>query len=210
MAKLLYVTCDLKPLDHSLSLIAGDEFLNEYLKWNPSDEIHMLDLYRDNIQRFDADVLSALEKIRNGHHFAVLNPDEQRKLTRIWRLADQFVAADKSVFATNMWNLGFPAELKMYMDTVCVVGKTYRYTARGAEGLLKNRGKKCLLIYSADFHDFGGKEAPSVSYLRSVMEFMGIDELKTIVINGADSMVENARVSLAEATNNLAELAVSF
>lgn len=210
MAKLLYVTCDLKPLDHSLSLIAGDEFLNEYLKWNPRDEIHMLDLYRDNIQRFDADVLSALEKIRNGHHFATLDPDEQRKLARIWKLADQFIAADKSVFATNMWNFGFPAELKMYLDTVCVVGKTYRYTTRGPEGLLKNQGKKCLLIYSTDFHDFYGKEAPSVSYLRSVMEFMGIDELETIVIKGADPVHENAGESLVEGANNLVQLAVSF
>ena len=31
MAKLLYVSCDLKPVEHSPSLIVGSEFLNEYL-----------------------------------------------------------------------------------------------------------------------------------------------------------------------------------
>lgn len=210
MAKLLYVTCDLKPFEHSRSLIFGQEFLLEYLKRNPKDEIQMLDLYRDNIQRFDADVLSGLEKVRKGHHFAALNPDEQRKISRIWRLADQFIAADKYVFATDMWNLGFPPELKMYIDTVCVVGKTYRFTPRGPEGLLKNKGRKCLLIYAADLLDFGGKEAPSVSYIRSVMEFMGIEDLETIAIEGTDTAPEKARDWVDREIVKVAESAVRF
>jgi FMN-dependent NADH-azoreductase len=40
MAKLLYVTCKLKPVEHSRSFIVGSEFLHEYLKWNPEDEIY--------------------------------------------------------------------------------------------------------------------------------------------------------------------------
>src|SRR6185369_797067 len=125
MAKLLYVTCDLKPAEHSRCLIVGSEFLNEYLKWNPEDEIHMLDLYRDYIQRTDADVLNGLEKIRSGHHFATLTPDEQRKICRVWKLIDQFALVDKYVFVTPMCNQEFPEELRMYIDTVYLVSKAY-------------------------------------------------------------------------------------
>ena len=66
--------------------------------------------------------------MRCAHHFAALTADEQRKIGSIWSFTDQFDSADKNVFVTTLWNLGFPAELRMYIDTVCVVNKTYRYT----------------------------------------------------------------------------------
>jgi len=210
MERLLYITCDLQPVEHSRSLIAGSEFLSEYLKWNPEDEIHMLDLYRDNIQRVDADVLSGLGKMNSGHHFAALTTDEQRKISRIWRLADQFVAADKYVFVTPMWNLGFPAELWMYIDTLFVVNKTYRYTPSGPEGLLKNQGRKCLLIHSTDGFDCGEKEALCVSYLRTNMKFIGIEDFEAIVIKGADTVPVKAKECINEEINKALEFAVRF
>ena len=210
MAKLLYVTCDLKPLEHSRSLIVGSAFLNEYLKWNPEDEIHMLDLYRDNIQRVDADVLSGLGKMRIGHHFAALTEDEQRKIGRIWRLTYQFVAVDKYVFVTPLWDLGFPAELRMYIDTISVVKKTYRYTPMGPEGLLKNQGAKCLLIHTADGFDSGKKDAQNVSYISSFLKSMGIEEFEAIAIKGADAVPEKTRECLDEEIKKALASAVQF
>ena len=46
MAKLLYVTCNLKPVELSRSLSVEKEFLDEYLRQNPDDEVHFLDLYQ--------------------------------------------------------------------------------------------------------------------------------------------------------------------
>jgi len=54
MANLLYVTSNLKPVEHSRSLSVGKEFLDEYIRCNPDDAVYFLDLYRDNIQRIDA------------------------------------------------------------------------------------------------------------------------------------------------------------
>jgi FMN-dependent NADH-azoreductase len=198
MAKLLYITCDLQPVEHSRSLYVGSWFLNEYLKWNPEDEIQMLDLYRDNIQRVDADVLSGLGKMHLGHHYAGLTPDEQRKIGRIWRLADQFIAADKYVFVTPMQNLGFPAELWMYMDAVFVVDKTYRLTLGGPEGLLKNQRRKCLLIHTTNGFDLGEKEAPWVSYIRTKMNFMGVEAFESIAVKGAYGIPEKASECIGE------------
>ncbi|NVN93091.1 MAG: NAD(P)H-dependent oxidoreductase [Desulfuromonadales bacterium] len=210
MAKLLYVTCDLKPVEHSRSLIVGSEFLNEYLKCNPEDEIHMLDLFRDNIQRTDADVLSGLEKMRYGHHFAALSSDEQRKISRVWKFTDQFIAVDKYVLVTPMWNMGFPAEIKMYIDTVCVVNKTYRDTRRGPEGLLKDQGRKCLLIHSTDGLGSRKKEAYCVSYIRSVMKFMGIEDFEAISITGAEAIHEKTVERLEKEIEKAVKLAVEF
>lgn len=192
MAKLLYVTCNLKPVENSCSLSIGKAFLDKYLLLDLKNEIHCVDLYRDNIQRIDIDVLNGWKKMRGGVTFDSLNNDEQRKIRRIWMRADQFIAADKYLFVTPMFNLGFPAELKMYIDTVCVAGKTYAHTPTGPVGLLKNQGRKCLHIHSSgDFH-YGKEEDHSVPYLRSIMRFMGIDDFEAIVVEGVDAMPDLA------------------
>lgn len=210
MAKLLYVTSNLKPTEQSRSLSVAREFLNAYLQRNPEDEVHFLDLYRDNIQRIDADVLSGWGKMRGGASFASLATDEQRKIVRIWKHADQFVAADKYVFVTPMFNLGFPAEFKMYIDTVCIVGKTFRYTPSGAEGLLKNQGRKCLHIHSSGGFHYGKEEDHSVPYLRSIMKFMGIEEFEAIVLEGVDAMPLRAQGFTNLAIEKALEAATRF
>jgi FMN-dependent NADH-azoreductase len=80
---LLYVTCNLKPTELSFSLSVGKEFPDAYLRQNPDDEVYILDLTGDNIQRIDADVLSGWGKMCNNDSFASLTFDEQRKIGRI-------------------------------------------------------------------------------------------------------------------------------
>lgn len=206
MAKLLYVTCNLKSVEHSHSLSVGKEFLDEYLRRNPDDKVQILDLYRDDIQRIDADVLSGLGKMRKGDSFGSLTSDEQRKIERIWNHADQFIATDKYVFVTPMWNLGFPPELKIYIDSVCVVGKTFTYTPSGPVGLLRDTGKKCLHIHSSGGFHYGKMEDHSVPYLQSIMHFMGVSDFEAIVLEGVDALPEQA----TELKRSAIERAVNF
>lgn len=210
MAKLLYVTCDLKPVEHSCCLSIGRAFLNKYLRFNPMDEIHFLDLYRDNIQRIDIDVLNAWDKMRNGVAFDFLNKDEKRKIDRIWKHADQFIEADKYLFITPMFNLGFPAELKMYIDAICVAGKTYVQTSAGPVGVLQNQGRKCLHIHSSGGFHYGKEEDHSVPYLRSIMSFMGINDFETIVIEGIEILPELAEQFKSMAIEKVLRVASRF
>lgn len=210
MANVLYVTCNLKSARHSRSLTVGNEFLDEYTRKNPADSVEFLDLYRDPIQRIDADVLSGWEKLRNGADVASLTAGEQRKVIRIWEHADHFKKADKYVFVTPMFNLGFPAELKMYMDAVCVVGKTFTYTPTGPEGLLKGQGKKCLHIHSSGGFHFGKEEDHSVPYLRSVLKFMGIEDFRAVILEGVDALPHKAGEFIQKALGQCREVAASF
>jgi len=188
MANVLYVTCNLKSHEQSHSLTIGNEFLKKYIEKNPDDRIELLDLYRDHIQRIDIDVLNGWNKLRTGQAFASLSDDEQRKIDKIEKLADQFVAADKYVFVTPMWNLGFPAEMKMYIDAICVVGKAFTYTEQGPVGLFLGKGKKCLHIISCGGFHQGKAEDHAVPYLKSIMNFMGIEDFYAIVLEGVDAM----------------------
>jgi FMN-dependent NADH-azoreductase len=107
-----------------------------------------------------------------------------------------------------MWNLGFPAELKMYIDAVCVVGKTFRYTERGVEGLL--RGKKCLHIHATGGFHHGKPEDHSVPFLRSIMHFMGVDDFESIVLEGLDAVPHKADEIRLSAAKRAHELARTF
>ena len=210
MAKLLYITCDLRPNEHSDSLRAGLAFLDEYLKRNPCDEIHMLDLFRDPVPSADPDVLSALGKMARGHHFATLTASEQRKITRIGELSAQFAAAEKYVLITPMWKPGFPAELWWYLDSILVSGKTYQNTPSGPRGLLKGQGRKCLLIHAPEGFLYGEQELHCVSNFRNIMRFLGIEEFRSILIEGADPTPETTKALNSKQIGKIAKAALTF
>ena len=184
MANLLYVTCNVKPQDKSRTLTLGYEFLEEYLRRNPQDEVQVLDLYRDSIQRVDQDVLGAWERSERGEDYGLLSVEERPKMSRIWRLADQFSACDKYVFVTHSLNLWFPAEFKMYVDTICVPDRTYRLTPQEAKGMLPDRRRKSLHLHATPSFTFGREHDLSVAYLRSVLNFLGVADQKTVLLRG--------------------------
>ena len=210
MASILYVTCNQKPVSMSRSLTIGREFLKQYMRINPSDRIDQIDLYRDPIQRIDMDVLSGWGKLRQGQEFSALTVDEARKIIRINDLADQFIAADKYVFVTPMWNLGFPAELKMYIDAVCVVGKTIAYTDQGAVGLLRGFGKKCFHIHSSGGFHHATEVDHSMPYLQSILKFMGVEDFQAVVLEGVDALPHKANDFTQTAIDQCREMATSF
>ena len=81
----------------------------------------------------DKDVLTGWGKLRNGD---TLTNEEQQKVDRLSAILDEFLAADKYVFVSPMWNLSFPPVLKAYIDAISIAGKTFKYTAEGPQGLL--------------------------------------------------------------------------
>jgi FMN-dependent NADH-azoreductase len=186
MVNLLYVTCNVRPQDRSRTLSLGHEFLEEYLRWNPEDEVQVLDLYRDSIQRIDQDVFSAWERSEGGQNYSLLSEEERRKMGRIWRLAEQFGRCDKYIFVTHSFNLWFPAEFKMYIDTISVPGLTYRLTPQGAQGILPVRSRKSLHLHADLPFNFGPEQDMSVAYLRSMLSFLGIVDQETVLLKGDD------------------------
>ena len=210
MANLLYVTCNVRPQDRSRSLSLGYEFLDEYMRRNPHDEVQVLDLYRDGIQRVDQDVFSALGRIEQGKDYILLlSEEERRKMSRLWRLADQFARCDKYVFVTHSLNLWFPAEFKMYIDAICIPDRTYRLTPGGAEGILSDRQRKSMHLHAGPPFKFGEEQDLSVAYLRSVLNFLGVTDQETALLEGDDP----ERVSEGEhekARHRLLELAQRF
>jgi len=98
----------------------------------------------------------------------------------------------------------------MYIDAVCVVGKTFTYTPTGPVGLLKCQGRKCLHIHSNGGFHYGKEEDHSVSYLKSIMGFMGIEDFEAVVVEGVDAITDQAEEFKSSAIKRALNAAARF
>ncbi|RAP76148.1 FMN-dependent NADH-azoreductase [Paenibacillus montanisoli] len=200
MAKVLYITAH--PHDHqtSYSLAVGKAFIDSYRESHPQDEIVHLDLYNIPIPHIDADVFSGWGKLRSGGDFSQLSAEEQQKVTRLGELVDQFVEADKYVFATPMWNFSYPPIMKAYIDAICVAGKTFKYTAQGPVGLLPNKSAIHIQARGGVYSEGPAAEMEcGHRHLTAIMSFFGITDFKGIFVEGMNAMPDQAESIKAKA-----------
>lgn len=200
MAKVLYIVSNPKPTEKSVSRQLGLEFLKAYKKSNPNDEVIEIDLYNTEIPELDSEVLN----IRNG--VPVENPIAHEKVSKINQFTDQFIEADKYIFVTPLWNLGLPAKTKTYIDTICIAGKTFRYSPTGVKGLLEN--KKCLHIHASGGYHSKDPQSHADGYLKDIMSFLGILDYKSIIVEGhqatpdrAQEIINVAKAKISETIN---------
>ncbi|TBL73351.1 FMN-dependent NADH-azoreductase [Paenibacillus thalictri] len=211
MATVLYITAH--PLDHqaSYSMAVGKQFIESYREANPGDEVVTLDLYNLNIPHIDADVFSGWGKLRSGSSFDQLSDAEKAKVARLNEIVDQYVAADKYVYVSPMWNFSFPPVLKAYIDAICMAGKTFKYTENGPVGLLSD--KKAIHIQAS-----GGvySEGPAAgfesghSFLKKIMQFHGVTNFEGIFVEGMNAFPDQAQSIKEKALEKAKETAKQF
>jgi FMN-dependent NADH-azoreductase len=184
MATVLYITAHPLNPEESYSLAVGKQFIGAYREANPTDEVVHLDLYKENIPQIDADVLRGWGKLRSGSSLDQLTEAEKSKVARLEEILNQFMAADKYVFVSPMWNFTVPPVLKAYTDATSIPGKTFKYTEKGPIGLLP--GKKALHIQASGSVYSEGPLAPiemGYSYMKTILQFYGI-ESEAIFVEG--------------------------
>lgn len=211
MTKVLYITAHPYDETKSYSMAVGSAFIRAYQEKNPDHEVTHLDLYKKNIPMLDLDVFNGWGKLQTGETFDNLSPAEQEKVRRLDELSDQFVAADKYVFVTPLWNLSFPPVLKTYIDAISVAGKTFKYTEEGSVGLLK--GKKGLHIQARGGYYSSGPAAElemGHRYLEALMKFFGVEPFLGLFVEGHSAEPDKAEQIKADAIARAKELAQTF
>jgi FMN-dependent NADH-azoreductase len=211
MAQVLYITAHPHDDTQSYSMAVGKAFIDTYKEANPNDEVVHLDLYSENIPHIDADVFSGWGKLQTGKGFDDLSSEEKAKVSRLSELTEQFIAADKYVFVTPLWNFSFPPVMKAYLDSVAVAGKTFKYTAEGPVGLLTD--KKALHIQAR-----GGvySEGPAAGmemghrYLTVLMQFFGVPSFDGLFVEGHAAMPDKAEEIKANAITRAKDIAQTF
>jgi FMN-dependent NADH-azoreductase len=130
----------------------------------------------------------------SGGSLAAADPIEA---TAAAQALQEFLDADIVVLGAPMYNFGIPSTLKAWIDRLAVAGKTFHYTANGAEGLAG--GKRVIVASSrGGFH----QDAPSdfqEPYLRFMFGFFGITDVEFVRAEGLAISTEQRAKSLEEA-----------
>lgn len=182
MGKVLYIVANPKGLDESYSQRVGRAFLKSYQWYRPSDEIVMLDLYNMDIPYIDQKVFGAWDKLVKNH---LLTEEEMDLVDYIDDMIEQFVAAERYIIVSPMWNSLFPAKLKAYLDIVCFAGRKYQNHENGMINILN--GKKTLFIQARG----GEYKTPEMRvldfatpFMKTIFHSLGLTDFRAIHVEG--------------------------
>jgi FMN-dependent NADH-azoreductase len=202
MANLLFVASSLFG-DGSQSRLIASEFIDRWRQSHPDTTVVERDLTADNIPHLSLAAFAAS-----------LTPAETRSSTehQAAALADALIeeveAADVIVLAAPMYNFSIPSTLKAWIDHITRTGRTFRYGAAGAEGLLK--GKKVFIITGRGGIYSGDSPAKDMDfqepYLRAMLGFLGLDDVTFIHVEGLKISLEAAASGIGRARKTIGGL----
>ncbi|RKL68273.1 FMN-dependent NADH-azoreductase [Salipaludibacillus neizhouensis] len=196
MAKVLFIKANSRPIEQSVSVKLYHTFLDNFKKANPEDTITELDLFEENLPYYDTDKINGMFKLANGME---LTPSEKAASDNVSKYLNQFLEADKVVFAFPLWNFTVPAVLHTYFDYLAQAGKVFRYTAEGPVGLLPDK-KVVLLNARGGVYSEGPAQSSemAVNYVKTMLGFWGVKDISTVIVEGHNQFPDRAE----EITNN--------
>ena len=167
--------------DTSYSSLVAMRVLRELRQVYPEATVTIRDLARNPLAHIDEDFAIATRSVAGAR------TDRQRE--QCWSirtlLIEELFNADAIVIAASMINFGMPSTLKAWIDHVVRPGRTFRYTQNGTQGLV--RGRRAILVLTrGSIYSVGPLRAAEhdESYLRSVLAFIGITDVQSIVAEG--------------------------
>lgn len=122
---------------------------------------------------------------------------------------DAFLAADTVVIGAPMYNFAVPSQLKAWIDSILVAGKTFRYTPEGrVEGLAGPR-RVIIAISRGGLYGAGsGQEALEhvETWLRGVFAFIGLSP-EFVIAEGVQLGPDARAAAIEKAMGEIAALA---
>jgi FMN-dependent NADH-azoreductase len=185
MATLLKI--DSSPMgERSVSRKLTAEFAKTWLKAHPGGTVISRDLTTLNIPVVNGPWVAAAYTSEGGR-----TAEQKDVLAVSDLLIAELQKADEYVVGVPMHNFSIPSTLKLWIDQVVRMGKTFAYSAAGREGLLTGK-KATLLIASGGVYERGSTaEAFNfvTPYLRTIFGFMGITDVNIIAAGGTQKLM---------------------
>ncbi|ALQ67584.1 FMN-dependent NADH-azoreductase [Bacillus cereus] len=208
MSKVLFVKANDRPAEQAISSKMYETFVNTYKEANPNTEITELDLFALDLPYYGNIAISGGYKRSQGME---LTAEEEKAVATVDQYLNQFLEADKVVFAFPLWNFTVPAPLITYISYLSQAGKTFKYTANGPEGLA---GGKKVVVLGARGSDYSSEQmAPmemAVNYVTTVLGFWGITNPETVVIEGHNQYPDRSQQIVEEGLENVKKVAAKF
>jgi FMN-dependent NADH-azoreductase len=183
---------------NSQSSRLADEFVAQLDGQIPGTELLVRDLAADPVPHLDG--------ARAGAFFA--KPEERSAEQRAViaysdALIDELRRADVLVLGLPMYNFGVPSQLKAWFDHLARAGETFKYTEKGAVGLLT--GKKAY-VFAARGGVYGDNDSQT-QFVRQFLGFIGIADVEFVYAEGLAISPESRNNSLIAAQSRSQRLA---
>jgi FMN-dependent NADH-azoreductase len=180
---------DASPLETSITRELAREFVATWKTANPDGTV----IYRDLAALTPAPITQAWVHAvytptdsRTAEQNALLAPSDE--------LIHELESADEIVIGVPMHNFSIPSTLKLWIDQIARVGRTFSYGAGGPQGLLQGR-KATLLVASRGVYSPGSPAAAMNfvdPYMKAVLTFLGITDVQTVAVGGAAQLMSGA------------------
>jgi FMN-dependent NADH-azoreductase len=206
--KLFHLRCSPRPTSESSA--GADIFVTRFQQIRPGWDIDVMDIWRETLPEFEGDMLDAKYARLGGREFSGAERDAFAVLER---MAMRFALADRVLISTPMWNFAIPYKLKQWFDLIVQPGLTFRFDpAQGYLPLLKNRPTVVILASGSDFVTGmnRGRIDMASPYLREVLRFIGVSDVRFALIGPTAGPAEPARLAREAAHRHLVALASSF
>jgi FMN-dependent NADH-azoreductase len=121
-------------------------------------------------------------------------PEQKEALAFSDELIGELQKADEYVIGVAMHNFSIPSVLKLWVDQIARNGKTFSYGEGGVQGLLQGK-KATILVASGGVYELGtpaGAMNFIEPYLRAILGFLGITDVKFITAGGAAQIMMGA------------------
>lgn len=177
MEKILVITAS--PLaEDSVSCRLADIFMKNYQEAHPEDQLKRIDLSCLELPEIDEELIAYFNGQSDG---------DSGVYTEIDDLCEEFMMADRTVFALPHWNLIVPPKMVSYSLAVMRAGKSFCYTEKGPVGMLDN--KKALILLASGgtcntdnpiMHCYG------VDWLKGILGLCGIEDVSVLYAQGME------------------------
>lgn len=184
MSTLLHI--DSSPLYvRSVSRQLSGAFVERWKSLHPGAAVIERDLNATSIPPISAEWVGAAYTPEEARA-----PQQKKQLELSDTLLAELARADEYVIGVPMHNFGVPSVLKLWIDQISRVGKTFSYEGGTPKGLLT--GKKATFIIAT-----GGVYDPQTQmasfnfvepYLRSVFGFLGVTEATFLTAGGTAAL----------------------
>ncbi|WP_299768826.1 NAD(P)H-dependent oxidoreductase [uncultured Pseudoteredinibacter sp.] len=91
--------------------------------------------------------------------------------------------ADTLIIGASMYNFSVSSYLKLWIDAICVAGKTFHYTEQGPQGLCNI--EKAYIITATGGTPVGSSYDHCSTYIEQVCRFIGVKEIHHIDASGS-------------------------
>jgi FMN-dependent NADH-azoreductase len=146
---------------------------------HPETSVTLRDLARDPLPHIDDDFVAVTRSAAGAQ-----SDRQGALLAQSDALVDELLAADLIVIGAPMINFTIPSNLKTWIDYVSRAGRTFRYSEKGAEGLVT--GKQVVLVVARGgiYSDANSAQDFQLPYLKSVLGFLGMTDVTVLEVDG--------------------------